>query len=686
MTLTVRLTLLWVFSLSFYLTGNAAFIKLNKGELKDISAEITYFIDSSGTYTAESIVKLPSSRFQSSASGAFNQVTPYAIWLKISLDTTYSDTYLYFNNSTSDSILLYDGLNYLAQGEKIKFEDKRYATIFPLFHLPPNTQKGIFWIKIINPVKPTTIHIHLGDGGKIFRKANARILIMSGFFFLMLVVLIFNVVLYKIQKSSLVLTLGLFNLSTLFFIGFFSDLDVFLPFNISYYIKPYAVTFLCLLMLSGIVMSISILSIKKQFPTTFRILQGLFLLIVALAFLDLVGYTAIAAAVAGPLGGVIIPIYILTSYRAYRLGQKHALFFLIGWVLYYIVVVALVLMIYNIIPAGDYSIYLSPCVSVIDFFLIMATVISKLNQYREEKENSEKAQLQIINEQKRLLESRVIDRTRELQILNEEIATQNEELQSQQEHIIKLNDTLEKKVDLRTVELQTTLSSLQLRNKDLENFSYVVSHNLRGPVSTMIGLVQVFNTEDPADPSNRDVLQFLKRSVEGLDRVILDMNYIISIRKDGDEELKTISLLEEMKLSTGLLEKEISRSGATIETDFTKVDTLQSVPAYIQNIFYNLISNAIKYSKENVAPILKIKASIEGKECILTFSDNGIGMDLSELNAEKVFKMYQRFNDTIEGKGLGLYLVKSQVDMLKGSITVKSIIGKGTTFTIRLPL
>ena len=101
----------------------------------------------------------------------------------------------------------------------------------------------------------------------------------------------------------------------------------------------------------------------------------------------------------------------------------------------------------------------------------------------------------------------------------------------------------------------------------------------------------------------------------------------------------------------------------------------------MESILSNLLSNAIKYKSNNKPLEITVKADQVKDKTILTFSDNGIGIDL-ERNKDKVFGLYQRFHDYPDSKGLGLYLVKSQVEAMDGTISIKSDVNKGTTFTI----
>jgi signal transduction histidine kinase len=679
--LSARTSYLCLILLMISIVSKAKPIDLKEG---DVSSQFQYLIDSTRKYSISDVRQLADTDYLIANSRIVNINTDYPIWVKLIIENTSDDTYLVFNNPVTDSIVLYNEERVEYQGESVKSANKNYNTLLPVFKIPANKHKVICWIKITNPSSPTTLDWQVGSGGNVFRKMDMRILIMSGFFFLMLIVFIFNIVLYASTKSNMVLTFGLFNFSTLLFISTISGLNVFMPYEIAYYVNPYAIIVVCMLTMSGIVMSINILSIRKNFPVIYSILLVAFSVIVLCVLLVLFGEQVLASKIANPLGGLIIPIYIFASYKAYRQGQTHALYYLIGWVVYYIVGVILILAFFAMIPSREYLYYLTPSVSIIDFFLISATVISKINKYRIEKERAEKEQFLMIQNQNNFLEKRVEERTRELQFLNEEIATQNEELQSQKDHISILNDSLEKKVGQRTTELQNAMTSLQLRNKDLESFSYVVSHNLRGPISTLLGLAQIFNIEKPEDPSNRDVMQYAQKAVLDLDRVIQDLNYIISVKSTGEEIIEKIDLEEILKLTLGLLDKEIVLSNAKIETDFSRSPELTSVPTYLQNIFYNILSNSIKYTKNNQSPLIQISSYKEDGYVLLSFSDKGIGMNLPQVK-EKIFKMFQRFDKTKEGRGIGLYLVKSQIDLLNGTIEVESSLGVGTTFTVRLP-
>ncbi|MEO6849457.1 MAG: HAMP domain-containing sensor histidine kinase, partial [Mucilaginibacter sp.] len=129
----------------------------------------------------------------------------------------------------------------------------------------------------------------------------------------------------------------------------------------------------------------------------------------------------------------------------------------------------------------------------------------------------------------------------------------------------------------------------------------------------------------------------------------------------------------------------LKKENVEINTNFTAVEEINTISSYMYSIFYNLILNSIKYRQQGLAPVIEIKTEQCEDGIIITFKDNGMGIDLDK-NGEHVFGLYKRFHRDIEGKGVGLFMVKTQVESLGGKITINSAINKGTEFKIRLYL
>jgi PAS domain S-box-containing protein len=233
-------------------------------------------------------------------------------------------------------------------------------------------------------------------------------------------------------------------------------------------------------------------------------------------------------------------------------------------------------------------------------------------------------------------------------------------------------------------ELKLLADDLYKRNRELYQFSYIVSHNLRKPVANIIGITSLLESEKNDPHTIAACTQNLKTSIESLDDVIKDLSKILSAT-DGSVELKKElvdlpEIIDNIKIS---LSDVIRQSGAIIETTF-EPPAINSYKVYLYSLFYNLISNAIKY-KSDKSPLIKVKVNVDDEAAYIIVSDNGIGIDMNK-HADEIFKPYRRFNFTAEGKGLGLFLVKSHVDAMHGKIHITSKEQSGTTFNIVLPI
>ncbi|MEO8254064.1 MAG: ATP-binding protein, partial [Flavobacterium sp.] len=127
----------------------------------------------------------------------------------------------------------------------------------------------------------------------------------------------------------------------------------------------------------------------------------------------------------------------------------------------------------------------------------------------------------------------------------------------------------------------------------------------------------------------------------------------------------------------------IKKSKTTITIDFSKTNKILFKKSYLKSIFLNLITNAIKYAKPNTLPVITIRTERINTDTKLIISDDGIGFDMEKVK-DKVFGLYQTFNDHIDSHGIGLYLVHNQVTTLGGTITLESEVNQGATFTITI--
>jgi PAS domain S-box-containing protein len=234
-------------------------------------------------------------------------------------------------------------------------------------------------------------------------------------------------------------------------------------------------------------------------------------------------------------------------------------------------------------------------------------------------------------------------------------------------------------------ELQREKITLDLveRNNNLEQYAYIVSHNLRGPVANILGISNILDLKGASPKDKQEALSHLFASVRHLDEVIKDLNSILQLQQSIHEQKEDVSLsqlVSDVRLSIRDL---LRKTDVEITTDF-KIDKIATVKSYLYSIFYNLITNSIKYRKEGITPVIRITSGGHGNGTRLCFVDNGLGIDLQR-HGSQLFGLYKRFHiDHAEGKGMGLFMTKTQVEALGGKISVKSEVNIGTEFIIDL--
>lgn len=265
-----------------------------------------------------------------------------------------------------------------------------------------------------------------------------------------------------------------------------------------------------------------------------------------------------------------------------------------------------------------------------------------------------------------MINQSIEDILNEMSLLNNELVNTQRDLAKKNAEIEKLNSQLNKS------------------NSELQQFASIVSHNLRAPVNNIIGLSSMLKADISEEDRNRSQ-QFLFKAVEQLKELIEDLSKILNTKSeinDANEIIYFEQLVNSIKSSIHIL---LEKDKVQILTDFNAIDKITSNKNYFYSVFYNLITNSIKYKEPSRAPVINITSEIINNKLMLYFKDNGAGIDL-KINGDKIFGLYRRFNQEAEGKGLGLFMVKTQIESLGGKIKVESILGEGTDFTIEMPL
>jgi signal transduction histidine kinase len=225
---------------------------------------------------------------------------------------------------------------------------------------------------------------------------------------------------------------------------------------------------------------------------------------------------------------------------------------------------------------------------------------------------------------------------------------------------------------------------LKKSNKELDSFVYSVSHDLRAPLSSMLGIVGLCEMGNPDDNMQKNIT-LLKSSIKKLDGFIMDiLDYSRNSRLEiNRQEIHFNDLLTDISNNLKFMGADDQRN-VEIRMTVQNGIAFHSDQSRLSIILNNLISNSIRYQNPEVPdPFVEICVAVSENAVDILVRDNGIGIDKE--NQKKVFNMFYRVSSKSVGSGLGLYIVKETVEKLSGEIKLKSEVGKGTEFSIRLP-
>jgi PAS domain S-box-containing protein len=228
----------------------------------------------------------------------------------------------------------------------------------------------------------------------------------------------------------------------------------------------------------------------------------------------------------------------------------------------------------------------------------------------------------------------------------------------------------------------TDITKLTKQNTQLASFAQIASHNLRAPVSNLNSLLDLYDICETTEEKELTFSKF-RTVIAHLSETLNTLIEAIKIKeaKQSKIEIKTLSFSKKLKKTVEIISEEINRLNAVITSNFSAVDTIKYNESYLESIFINLISNSLKYSSPERPPKIEVTTTINEGKIELKITDNGLGIDLKK-HGHKLFGLNQVFHRHKDSKGVGLYIVKNQIESLKGTISCTSEIHKGTTFII----
>lgn len=238
-----------------------------------------------------------------------------------------------------------------------------------------------------------------------------------------------------------------------------------------------------------------------------------------------------------------------------------------------------------------------------------------------------------------------------------------------------------KELELKNKALLQTSAELELKVGQLEEFNRIVAHNLRGPAGGIEMMLNIMTEEK--DPKEREeMLRLVSGSSKSLNTTLQNLMQIVEIKLNQDIEYNNCELEEILHTTTQMLQGDILKSKAVIHSKFL-VTHVRFPKVYLESLFYNMISNGLKYIKDGVPAMINISSEEENGKTKLIFEDNGIGIDLNRYG-QQMFKMNKIFHKGYDSRGVGLFITKNQLETHGGSISVESTPGVGSKFIIYL--
>ena len=224
------------------------------------------------------------------------------------------------------------------------------------------------------------------------------------------------------------------------------------------------------------------------------------------------------------------------------------------------------------------------------------------------------------------------------------------------------------------------IEELSVQNNQLNDFSSIISHNLRAPAANITMLVDTYD-ESTDKEETKSIFEMLKKVSQNLNETLTNLLDVLSLKSNKKMECDKLVFQDFLDKTIDNLQGDIIQKRATLNVDFSEAPIVHYPKIYLESIFHNLVSNALKYADPNRPSVISIKSQKIDNSIYLSITDNGLGIDLTKYGS-KIFGMNKVFHHHPDAKGVGLFMTKMQVERFGGKIGVKSEVNVGTTFTI----
>ncbi|MFC0604055.1 sensor histidine kinase [Winogradskyella pulchriflava] len=228
--------------------------------------------------------------------------------------------------------------------------------------------------------------------------------------------------------------------------------------------------------------------------------------------------------------------------------------------------------------------------------------------------------------------------------------------------------------------LKSMLSVVQEQNERLTAFANIVTHNLRSHSGNLATLTE-FLEEDLSNQKDNENFQLLKKAVDNLQETVSHLTEVAKIKEVESSKLEALNLFDFVEKAMYNIIAMAQNANAIIYNEIDEELNVRAVPAYLESIILNFLTNAIKYRSKKRVPIIELTTSLEEDFVVLKVKDNGLGIDMDKFG-DKIFQMYKTFHYNEDAIGIGLFITKNHIESLGGKVEVSSKVDVGTEFSI----
>ncbi len=695
------------FALPNHAKGNVIFFD-STNSFQRIEEYATFYFDEQAILSASQIVqKYNENKFSTFSSANSNFTLNFGtIWIAMEVSNSSKEPlYINFRNVFMERIKIYSLINNQLitnkeTGAQLPFNSRAFETGSYITEIPYSTNRNTTLMLCAISIEtgaPMIIRGHIGTLSSILRHNRMHEFIAIGVLGILVVMLFYNASLFIVTHDKLYLYYSSYLTASVILVMWFNGFlfEWLWPNNPSLNKYPWVMGVYFFTQLLFINKMLQVKKESDNFHKIARFLQLVAIFIFITAFTNLIISTILIFACA-----LIIPIYYISIIKILLNKKEKIIYiFILGWGPMLAVTVLNTLMNLGLIGYSEafdlHGVEVSLAWEVVIFSLALGY---RYNLIKQETITVQHENINIIENQKIILEQMVSERTEEIVAQNEalirnqdQIQTQNEKLESQnrayeklRELVLKQNQNLESAVNKRTIELADANQELKNNLRKIERFNFIAAHNLRGPVARILGLCMLVEKEETIkDSINYQIIEKLKYSTKELDTIIHDLILVLDIQTQNDKNYKRINPEELIQKVFQQFNTELKKENFVVEIN-SLISAINVIPEYFDNIFNNLISNSLKYKSPVNENRITIIIEESENNIVIHYKDKGIGFE-SEHFQDKVFEPFQKFHANSDGKGLGIFLIKSQISAMGGEINLWSKPNLGIDITIYLP-